>query len=401
MINRRKWLWLDWVIYSLYSIWFLMGIAFYLGKPDELGSPSTISFLIIFSFCFGLPLLFWRPRFIHSLYFPISILLTTGLLNLYLIYRFESHTGLMLIPILIIAYLSHRRTIIWWIVIFVLLYPALDLLLSPEINYTNELNAFVNTIVMFGIGYILNLILHSNLRMKQLLAENERQKQLIEEQNASLKQYAKQIERLTVIEERNRMARELHDTIGHTFTSVIMGMDAVSYLMKLDPDVALTKLDVLRDVTRKGLDEVRSSIHQIPSKEVDELLSYQVKRMSNEFALHTNTEVICELIGEEYEIPRQSKLILIRCLQEALTNAKRHGDARQIVVTVQYEPECLRLEIRDNGIGFDELSLGFGLTAMQERVTAIQGTLQVSSKHHQGVSIACRIPRRGNGREAN
>ncbi|MBW9234690.1 hypothetical protein JQK62_21055, partial [Leptospira santarosai] len=83
-----------------------------------------------------------------------------------------------------------------------------------------------------------------------LLEENRRQNQLLED-------YAKQIEKVTLLEERNRLARDLHDTVGHTYTSVIMGLDAASFLLKTSPEKAQGQVERLSDVMRKSLGEIR------------------------------------------------------------------------------------------------------------------------------------------------
>ena len=103
------------------------------------------------------------------------------------------------------------------------------------------------------------------------------------------------------------------------------------------------------------------------------LLSQQLTRLANEFALHTGTQVRFTTVGEEFEIPKQTKLSLIRCLQESLTNAKRHGRASSIEVTLTYSDGLVDIRIEDDGIGTEQLKVGFGINAMQERIFALQG----------------------------
>ncbi|MNR19872.1 Sensor protein VraS [compost metagenome] len=108
--------------------------------------------------------------------------------------------------------------------------------------------------------------------------------------------------------------------------------------------------------------------------------------------MHTGTQVHFTKVSDEFEIPKQTKLSLIRCLQESLTNAKRHGKATSIDIVLTYAEDQISLRIEDDGIGTDQLKVGFGITAMQERISALQGTLQVRSLPEQGTVVHCFIP---------
>lgn len=189
----------------------------------------------------------------------------------------------------------------WFILAFFALLVPLASLAVPGNPKTGILLALLQNLLMLALGYIFRHMLDAHNKMKQLLKENKRQFQIIQEQNRLLVAHAEQVEQLTQLAERNRMARELHDTVGHTFTSVIMGMDAVSYLIGNSPDKAREKLDVLRQVARKGLAEVRRSIHQIAPEGQELPLSQHIARITNEFSLYTGTSVS---IYTEGEVPR-------------------------------------------------------------------------------------------------
>jgi signal transduction histidine kinase len=291
--------------------------------------------------------------------------------------------------------LSDRKNAWWTAPVFIAGFPIASLILihgGPTLM--SFVSGIMNGTLVFGIGLGIQRFQNSIEKSKKLLQENQYQYQLIHQQNKVLEQYANQIEHQTLVEERNRVARELHDTVGHTFTSVIMGMDAVSYLIEASPQKAMERLDVLRNVTRKGLEEVRRSIHQMAPEGDDLLLSLQLAGLANEFALHTGTKVHLETRGTEYELPKQTKLTFIRCLQESLTNAKRHGSASTVHVVLHFHADRAELSIEDDGAGTDEFKAGFGMTSMQERISAIQGMLHVNSASGQGTTVKCSIPTR-------
>ncbi|MDR6883620.1 sensor histidine kinase [Bacillus sp. 3255] len=393
MIQRRPWHGVEWSLFIVLTGSVLLGLLYALLHMNENEHSNIFLTLCALLLSYGLPFLFWRPNYIHTTLYPISVLLTGIPLQIYLSWMQEDAYLTINCPLMVIGFLTDRKNAWWAAPISLVAMPvAYFLILHMGMGVGELFSVILNAVLFYAIGLSLQRVVTSNEKTEKLLAENQRQYLLIHEQNNALEQYANQIEQLTLLEERNRMARELHDTVGHTFTSVIMGMDAVSYLIEAAPDNAKEKLDVLRGVTRNGLEEVRRSIHQMVPKEGDMLLSQQLTRLANEFALHTGTQIRFTTAGEEYEIPKQTKLSLIRCLQESLTNAKRHGRATSVEVTLSYKGDGVGIRIEDDGVGTDQLKVGFGINAMQERIFALQGTLQVSSAAGQGTIVECSIP---------
>jgi signal transduction histidine kinase len=189
------------------------------------------------------------------------------------------------------------------------------------------------------------------------------------------------------------LARDLHDTVGHTFTSVIMGLDAASFLIKTSPEKAQQQVEVLSDVMRKSLGDIRTQIHQIsPSVEREELPS-QLEKIADEFALHTKTTIKFEHKSpHDINISSQGTITLVRCLQESLTNAIRHGHADEIMITLMVDSSHVILLIRDNGIGIRDVSYGFGLNGMKERLESLQGRLNIESRVNEGTVVSCFLP---------
>lgn len=395
MIDRRKWFWLDWIMLGLYTFWFFVNLVFLYFEPTASDFRPLWAYTVALFLCYVVPLIFWRPGYIHKIGFPAAVFLTSHTLSLYTSWNANEYMNLGSLPVLMIGYLSHRKT--WWMnfIIICVVAPTLIYSVVDNKSFLSFVGNVVNDCFIFGFGYTLYRIHDSHQRMKSLLEENQRQYALIQEQNNTLEQYSKQVERITLLEERNRMARELHDTVGHTFTSVIMGMDAVSYLIETAPSKAAERLDKLREVTRNGLEEVRKSIHQMAPHDMDELLSVQLSRLMNEFSVHTGTQIRFHKDGVEPELAKQAKLTLIRCLQESLTNAKRHGRANHIEVSLMFMIDQVILIVEDDGIGTDELCEGFGIRAMKERLYSLNGSIHLHSKSGEGTTMTCKIPLKG------
>jgi signal transduction histidine kinase len=395
MIQRRPWHGVEWSLFIVLTGSVLLGLLYALLHMNENEHGNIFLTILALLLSYGVPFLFWRPTYINTTMYPISVLLTGIPLQIYLSWMQEDAYLTINCPLMVIGFLTDRKNAWWAAPISLVAMPVAYFLIIHRgmgMGVSELFSIILNAVLFFAIGLSLQRVVTSNEKTEKLLAENQRQYYLIHEQNNALEQYANQIEQLTLLEERNRMARELHDTVGHTFTSVIMGMDAVSYLIEAAPDKAKEKLDVLRTVTRNGLEEVRRSIHQMVPKEGDMLLSQQLTRLANEFALHTGTQIRFTTVGEEFDIPKQTKLSLIRCLQESLTNAKRHGRATTVEIKLNYVDDGVGIRIEDDGVGTEQLKVGFGINAMQERIFALQGTLQVSSAVGQGTVVECFIP---------
>ncbi len=251
------------------------------------------------------------------------------------------------------------------------------------------LTHILNNMIAIGVGFTFN-------RMNALFKENQEQYVLINEQKIVVEQYAEQVERLTLLEERNRIAGELHDTAGHTFTSVIVGIDGVmANLKQSDTEKALKKLAVLRTATRKGLDDIRKNISMNRDLEHEESAVYKLSALADDFAENTGTKVDFIHTGIEQELSYYAQHTLLRCLQEALTNAKRHGNAQNISIDFTFGMETAVLTIRDDGDAAGDIQFGFGLNSMRQRLLTLNGHLHIDVLPGSGLEVICCLPYQG------
>ena len=335
--------------------------------------------------CFLIPLLCYFSRKLKP-YSPLIELVLIAPLILFLAGE-PSAFDLYNLPVFTIGYFTFRKRYAWFYVPTVLLIPGLAGVLY---DYPIEAiaNEWLDNSIMFIIGICFRIMINTHLKMRTMM-------QIIKDQNQTLELYARQIEELAIVEERNRIARELHDTVGHTFTSTILGMEAVYYQMDASPAAARDSLKQLIDYARTGFTDVRRNIHQMAVYEDERSLSKSLAKISDDFGVHTGTRVVVEISGEEPDRLSASEAVrvtLIRCLQEALTNAKRHGHATEIAVKLSYAPGQIAMTVIDNGIGQDHIETGFGLNAMNNRIASLNGTLEIRSQVNQGTSVACTIP---------
>ncbi|WP_066307103.1 sensor histidine kinase [Bacillus sp. FJAT-29814] len=389
-----EWMWVDWFIFFLRLCWYLAGILSFFIQVKGESVLSYLAFVGILTVYYIVPHIFWRPGYKNPVLYPVAELIVAGGASVY--FNVLSHVNLggamILMSILMIGYLATKQTAKWTFPVFLILFPIPTLWTLDTVTYFLQ---YIDILIFLGFGACFNYVIQSQQKTKRIIAENNKQYQLIQEQYRVLQQYADQIEKVTLLQERNRLAQELHDTIGHHFTSVTMGLDAVSYLLETDIERAKKKVENLANVSRQGLEDIRKHIHQIAPSENEQPLSELLYKIVTNFKENTDTAVQFHRQGQEFPISKNIKLAFIRCLQEALTNAKRHGGASEIMIDYQFTDSEVVLIIENNGSPIDALQPGFGLTAMKERIGELHGNLDITSGNHQGVKLTITVPIKG------
>ena len=216
-----------------------------------------------------------------------------------------------------------------------------------------------------------------------------------EQKNAALRE-RKQAEEASILEERNRMAREIHDTLAQSFTSIIIHLDAAAQRLTVDPVDAQSHLKTGRILACSGLADARRSVEALRPQILEEGdLQSALDRFANQIFSHTSVRVVCEAIGEPQALLIEVEANLLRIGQEALTNAFKYANASEVSVELRYEESQCVLQIKDNGQGFDSSSLtvgrGFGLLGMTERAERIGAELMIESHPGQGTEIIVRV----------
>lgn len=391
-MGSQKWMWVDWLIFSFRCTWYGTGLLYYYVYNDSLEGLSYLEFGFFTLLGLVVPMIFWRPGYVNPTRYAVSELILSGGFSIYIniILGINLSTSIILMPVLMIGYLLTKKTAVWTIPLFVILLPANRYwTIDSDFNFFLQ---YIDILLFFAIGLGFNLITKSQKRYKNLLIENMKQNEFIQQQNNILEQYSSQVEKLALFEERNRMARDLHDTIGHYFTSVTVGLDAISYMIERNPEMAVEKASSLAGIARDGLTEVRRTIHQIAPSEEHVSLINQLDKLVKEFGTHTNTEINLKIKGEEPELASHIKLTFVRCLQECMTNAKRHGEAIQILVSIQFAEESVQLKVFNNGKKMNSETYGFGLNSMKNRLEERNGTLRIENGEEDGITVICTMP---------
>ena len=226
---------------------------------------------------------------------------------------------------------------------------------------------------------ILLFVLYMILLFTSQKDENARIRKLNEQLNQAndqLRDYAVNMERMTQMRERNRLAREIHDTLGHTLTGIIMGADAGLALFDVAPEESKKRMEIVAQSARDGLTDVRRSIKALrPDALERSTLAQALEGLVENFRLTTSAQIAYFQEAEEWDLDPDEEDALYRVVQEGLTNAVRHGRAERIEIRITRTGDAVTVSVRDNGTGCASLEEGFGLRHMRDRLEMRGGTL--------------------------
>ena len=251
-------------------------------------------------------------------------------------------------------------------------------------------------------GNVLLFVFYMILLFTGERAEKERIRKLnqqLNDANIQLKDYAVKLERMTEIRERNRLAREIHDTLGHTLTGIIMGADAALALFSAAPEESQKRLQIIAQSAREDLTDVRRSIKTLrPDALEQRSLAEALEKLVENFRLTTGVEITYEQLAGDLAFAPDEDDTVYRVIQEGMTNAVRHGHASKIEIRLTRQENLLTVDVRDNGLGCEQVEDGFGLRHMKERLALLGGTLACGNRWeppedgHRGFFVTANIP---------
>lgn len=275
---------------------------------------------------------------------------------------------------------------------------------------------------VYGAGYLFFGITTNALRSAQLAqTQNERlyrqqtylvaqQKQLLEQQtallgelqdkNKQLQEYAQQVETLVVVEERNRLSREMHDTLGHRLTSLVVQLEAAQRLLPEQSERAARMLGEVRQEIRQALAELRQTVGRLRDPVETELdLPHALRRLAEKFQVASGLQIHLELPQDPCLLEPAQRLALYRAVQEGLTNIQRHAQAGEARLRVTCTHDEIRMELQDNGqglhpVGAEASPPGFGLRGLSERAASLGGEVRLENAPGGGAVLTLRLPRR-------
>jgi signal transduction histidine kinase len=221
--------------------------------------------------------------------------------------------------------------------------------------------------------------------------------------HSQLQEYALRAEELAVVEERNRLAREMHDTLGHRLTVASVQLEAAERLCTNDPERAASLVGTVREQVREALGELRATVATLRTPiEADLQLGSSLKRLVTHFEEASGLTVHQVLPKEIPDLPSEHRLALYRTAQEALTNVQKHAEASQVWLVLSSHDNAVTLLVSDDGKGasFSGEQVGFGLRGLRERASQLGGELHLERRRGGGTQLSLRLPLSTEGSDA-
>ncbi|MCU0521598.1 MAG: sensor histidine kinase [Anaerolineae bacterium] len=226
-------------------------------------------------------------------------------------------------------------------------------------------------------------------RESQMLLEE------LQSAHAKLQDYALRAEEMAVVEERNRLAREMHDTLGHRLTVTSVQLEAAQRLCPIDPGRAESLVGTAREQVREALSELRATVATLRSPlEADLHLRSALRRLITQFEEATGLTINQALPEELPPMPETYRLALYRAAQEALTNVQKHAEAQQVWLVLTVGDSAVTLLVSDDGRGatLSRDHSGFGLHGLRERAEQLGGSLHFEPRPGGGTQLAFGLP---------
>lgn len=211
--------------------------------------------------------------------------------------------------------------------------------------------------------------------------------------NRQLREYALQAEDLAIAKERNRLAREIHDGLGHHLTALNMQIKAARAILPLDRDKVDDLLANAETLTQRALIDVRQSVSSLrDTGATNRPLSEQIRAVLQPCE-SSGIGVQFDLLGDEVDVSQRATLAIFRAAQECVNNAIKHSRATKVNAQLDYRaPDSVRFVFCDDGVGSDDPEGGFGLIGMKERVDLLEGDMTIHTSKGSGFEVEIHLP---------
>ena len=381
------------------------------------GSPSLIFWVSISLYACLLLVMYYRERHPNqlSVYDKVTIIEILLMLVIFSVLH-SSYNGLILLVFADIFYGSKEfnssKDKKYWFSFIILSFGMLLLsnydLMSlfiklPSLDtYIRFYPESVRLLLLFGKNFLysLNIVVFMiSLLFYILSAITERHRieeelRMASQANRELNSYLALSEKIAEDRERKRIAREIHDTLGHALTGISAGIDAVKVLVDIDTNRAKEQLNNVSVVVRDGIRDVRGSLNKMrPGALENNTLKEALIKIIREYEAISNLEIHLLYKWDNIDLDIAKEDIVFRVIQESITNSVRHGHAKTIWIELLEEEEAYVMTIQDDGVGFDELYYGYGLKQMQERLMIIGGSVHFENR--DGFYTYIEIPKIG------
>ncbi len=258
--------------------------------------------------------------------------------------------------------------------------------------YARDWSVSLATLPLF-IGGMFFIMIFTQVAVGEEQARHEVNRLIgdLEAANARLREFATQVEELTITKERNRLAREIHDGLGHYLTTIYMQIQASLAVMPRDPNTAVEMMVKAQNLSQEALQEVRRSVSSLRSEE-DLPVPARIDKLLHDGDT-SGLQTAFKIIGKPRELDSKKSVTLFRAAQEGFSNTRKHARASNFSITLDYsDPTTVRMTLQDDGQGTNRIEGGFGLVGLRERLNLVEGSCEIFTSKGEGFTLQITIP---------
>lgn len=379
------------LMYVIVSILFINLVATIAINLDNLNSIIVISVIIV-------GLLIYNELFNinndnrHAL--SILTICTAFLLSLYIVRYFNYESVKVFIFIIFYQIIKNYKKNKFLIITFLeLIY--LSLIIYQRNDPLIIIKTIISELTLTGLVIIIILlvfyIINQNKKLERIREQLVFNNCEIEKTHNDLLKAYNKLEEYTIIKERSKIGRQMHDSVGHTLTTALVELEVSKMLHEKNDELAKEKMTLAIDQVRKGLKDLRRSVKALKENidyinEINELINNTIK----------HTDINIKVYMDDLNGVKNNILgCVYRIIQEGLTNGIKHGKANAFIIRVTTENDILNIYLEDNGKGVTVLKKGFGINTMEERVEELSGKIEFDYSFQAGFAIFATIPLKG------
>ena len=324
----------------------------------------------------------------------------------------------LILSLVILSYLSYYHLSITFYIFFILFesfyFKGVLKIILFIINYLSYItplalsNTYIDNSFLFNIynktisrGFIINIVessisYFSYFIIVMLIKKVRKNKkniyilnQELEEQNLKLKEYSKKIEELTISKERNRVAQELHDSLGHYLMAISMHIDVLDKTLDISPEKSKNILSKTKIIVDNSIDELRSTVYSLKKNNINIISS--VNSLTENLSISNNISFNVNISNDIENVSLLIKDAWYKTIKESITNGVKHGKASQFIIDLFIKDNIIYLSILNNGIKPDNIIKSNGLNGMEDRLRVLNGKLNVENTL-DGFKVSCTIP---------
>jgi signal transduction histidine kinase len=268
------------------------------------------------------------------------------------------------------------------------------ILMNGQVADGQTLSNILSIIAVGGLSSFIKDETEKKLEAQKLYDKLRISEEELKAAKEEVERYASTVEELTLLRERNRISREIHDSVGHSLSTMIIQLSAIEKIAEKDGKAAVEMAAGLSKFAKEALRDVRAAVRALKPIEFEK---YQgilaIEEMIKNFRKLTEIEVIFALSRDIWELDSDKSFILYRVIQELLTNSVKHGKASKVNINLNFFQDSLYMRLKDNGIGCNNVVEGVGLKSIKERVQGGSGTVKYTSEQGRGFEFILTLPK--------